>query len=65
VTVIEVSSGAVTVNVADPPIVPDVAVMVTVPWATPVASPPLTVATELADVVHVAVVVRFCVEPFV
>jgi hypothetical protein len=64
VTEIEVSSGAVTVNVAEPLIVPEVAVTVAVPCAMLVASPPLlTVATEVADDVHVDVLVRFCVVP--
>jgi hypothetical protein len=63
VTEIEVSSGAVTVNAAEPPMAPEVAVIVAVPCATPAASPPLTVATEVDDEVQVAVVVRFWVEP--
>jgi hypothetical protein len=63
VTAIEVSTGAVTVNVADPLIVPDVAVMVALPCATPEASPALTVATEVADEVQLALVVKFCVLP--
>ena len=61
-TAIEVSNGAVTVNVAEPLIVPDVAVTVEVPGAVLVASPPLlTVAIEFADDVQVAVLVKFCV----
>lgn len=60
----EVSTAAVTVNVAEPLIVPDAAVIVVDPWATLVASPPLlTVATEVAEDVQVAVLVRFCVVP--
>jgi hypothetical protein len=61
VTAIEVSTGAVIVNVAVPLIVPDLAVIVVVPCATPVASPvwTLTVATEVLEEVQFAVVVRF------
>jgi hypothetical protein len=63
-SVIAVNSAAVTVNVAEPWIVPDVAVIVAVPFATLVASPPpLTVAIVAADEVQVAVLVRFCVVP--
>ena len=62
VTEIEVSTGAVTVNVAEPLIVPEVAVIVAVPWAALVASPPLlTVAVDVAEEVQIAVPVRFCV----
>jgi hypothetical protein len=64
VTETEVKTEAVTVNVAEPLIVPDLAVMVVVPWAMLVANPPLlTVATAVADEVHRAVLVRFCVLP--
>jgi hypothetical protein len=64
VTEIEVNTAAVTVNVAEPVIVPEVAVMVAIPGATLVASPPLlTVAMEVADEVQVAVLVRVCVVP--
>jgi hypothetical protein len=64
VTAIEVNTAAVTVNVADPVIVPEVAVMVAVPWATPVAKAlMLTVAIEVADEAQVAVLVRVCVVP--
>jgi hypothetical protein len=64
VTEIDVNSAAVTVNVAEPLIVPDLAVMVAVPGATPVANPPvLTVATAVVEEVHLAVLVRFCVLP--
>ena len=64
VTEIEVSTAAVTVNVAEPLVVPDLAVMVALPWATLVASPPLlTVAIDCAEDVQVAVLVRFCVVP--
>lgn len=51
-----------TVNVAEPLIVPEVAVMVAVPCATLVAKPDaLIVATEGLDDVHVTV--RFCIVP--
>src|ERR1700691_2112106 len=64
VTAIDVSTAAVTVSVAPPWMVPDVAVITTAPFATLVAKPPLvTVATVAADEVHVAVLVRFCVVP--
>jgi hypothetical protein len=64
VTAIEVKTAAVTVNVAEPLIVPDLAVTVVLPCATLVASPPLLmVAIDLAEEVQVAVVVRFCVVP--
>jgi hypothetical protein len=64
VTEIEVNTAAVTVNVAEPLIVPEVAVIVVLPDATLVASPPLlTVAIEVAEEVQVAVEVRVCVVP--
>jgi len=54
----------VTVNVAEPLIVPEVAVIVAVPCATLVAKPlPLMVAIEVAEEVHVAVLVRVWVLP--
>jgi hypothetical protein len=60
----EVSTAGVTVNVAEPLIVPDKAVMVALPCTTLVASPPLlTVAIGVAEEVQVAVLVRFCVVP--
>lgn len=63
-TVIEISSGAVTVNVAAPLIVPEVAVIEADPFATLVASPPLlTVATAFAEDDQIAVLVRFCFVP--
>jgi hypothetical protein len=53
----------VTVNVAEPLIVPDLAVMVVLPFATLVANPPLLmVAIDFAEEVQVAVV-RFWVVP--
>jgi hypothetical protein len=64
VTEIEVKTAAVTVNVAEPLIVPEVAVMVVLPVATLVASPPLlTVAIEIAEEVQVEVEVSVCVVP--
>jgi hypothetical protein len=55
---------AVTVNVADPLIVPEVAVIVADPGAMVVAKPlPLMVAMEVAEDVQVAVPVRFLVVP--
>jgi hypothetical protein len=65
VTEIEVRTAAVTVNMAEPLIVPEVAVIVAVPGATLVANPVwvLIVATEVFDDVQLAVVVRFCVVP--
>ena len=52
-----------TVTLADPLTPPSVAVMVTVPGATPVVSPAVTVATAPSVVVHAASAVTFCVEP--
>ena len=65
VTAIDVSTAAVTVSVAVPFTVPEVAEIVTVPAATPFASPvwmPI-VAFAVLDDVQFAVAVRFCVEP--
>jgi len=60
----EVKTGAVTVNAAEPLIVPDVAVIVVPPCAMLVASPlALTVAVGEDDDIHVAVLVRSCVLP--
>ena len=66
VTVIELSDAFVTVNVDVPDTLPEVAVIVVVPPATPKARPfvPLVlliVATAAADELHVTEVVRFCV----
>jgi hypothetical protein len=64
VTEIEVNTAAVTVNVAEPLIVPDLAVIVALPCATLVARPPLlTVAIDVAEEVQVALLVRFWVVP--
>ncbi len=41
---------------------PSAAATVVVPWAIPVRSPALTVATVLGDVDHIADVVTFCVD---
>ena len=61
---IEVSTGAVTVNAAEPLIVPEVAVIVVAPCALLVASPPpLTVAIDVAEELQVTELVRFCVLP--
>ena len=63
-TEIETSTGAVTVNVADATIVPELALMFAIPWVRPVASPALfTVAIAGADDVQFTVLVRFCVLP--
>jgi hypothetical protein len=54
---------AVTVNVVEPVIAPEVAWIVVVPCATLVAKPPaLIVATFVPEELHVAVAVRSCVE---
>lgn len=65
VTAIEVRTAGVTVNAADPWIVPEVAVIVVAPIATAVASPEWAgiVAVAMEDEVHVADRVRFCVVP--
>jgi hypothetical protein len=60
----EVNIAAVTVRLAVPEIVPDMAVIVEVPTATPCASPVvLTIATGLADDFHVADALRSCMLP--
>ena len=60
VTEIEVNAAALTVNVAEPLMVPDLAVIVALPCAMLVANPALlTVAIDVAEEVHVAVLVRF------
>jgi len=49
----DVKTGGVTARAAEPLIVPEVAVIAVVPWATLLASPPLPmVATEVRDEVH-------------
>lgn len=60
----DVNTAAVTVSVADPLIVPEVAVMVAVPCSMVVARPVLfTVAMEVAEDVQVTLSVRFWVVP--
>jgi hypothetical protein len=64
VTEIEVNTAAVTVNVAEPLMVPEVAVITAVPGDTLVASPLVpTVAIDVAEEVQVALPVRLCVVP--
>jgi hypothetical protein len=63
-TDIDTNTGDVTANVAEPVIVPEVAVIIVLPGLTLVASPLLlTVAIVVADEVQVAVLVRFCLVP--
>jgi hypothetical protein len=60
VTAIDTNTGCPTVSVAEPLIVPDAAVIVADPGATLVASPPpLTVATDVAEELQVALPPRF------
>ena len=62
----EIKIAGVIVNVAELLMLEEVALMFALPLAIPVATPPLvTVATEFAEEVHVAVAVRFCVVPLV
>ena len=62
VTAIDTSVAAVTVRPVDPLIEPEVAVMVALPEAAPVARPPaVTLATPALLELHVADAVRFCV----
>jgi hypothetical protein len=62
VTAMETSVAVVTVKEAEPLMEPLVAVTVVEPVATPVARPLAeTVATPVGEVVHVAVLERFCV----
>jgi hypothetical protein len=64
VTAIELNTAAVTVNVADPLIVPEVAVIVADPCPTLVANPMLlTVAIEVAEDDQVTLSVTFPVVP--
>jgi len=66
VTAMETKVGAVTVRSVDPPIVPEVAVIVAAPAATAVANPAeLMVATLAAEEVQVAEFVRLAVLPSV
>jgi hypothetical protein len=60
VTAIEVNTAAVTVNLAEPLIAPDVAVMVALPGARLVANPALlTVAIDVADELQLTLLLRF------
>jgi hypothetical protein len=59
VTLIELTAGGSTVNVAVPLIEPEVAVSVTVPCVSAVATPPLTVAIAMFDELQVALLVKF------
>ena len=62
---IEVSTAAVTVNVAEPRTVPETAVMFAFPCATHVAKPVLTlmVATDVAEDDQLTIFVRLRVVP--
>ncbi len=61
VTAMDTRVAAVTVSVVVPLTLPDVALMVEVPVATAVASPPaVMVATLVVAELHVAVLVRSC-----
>jgi hypothetical protein len=59
----ETSVAGVTVKPVDPLMLPEVAVTVAEPGATAVANPAVTVATEAADELQVAELVKFCVVP--
>jgi len=62
VTAIDCSVAAVTVSTVEPTTDPEVALIVVVPIATAVASPPvLIVAVPVVPEAHVTMVVRFCV----
>jgi hypothetical protein len=64
ITAIETRVGAFTVKTADPPTVPNVAVMVDVPAAMEVANPTeLMVAALVAEEVQLAELVRLAVVP--
>jgi hypothetical protein len=64
VTESEFKTAAVTVSVAEPVIAPDLAVMVVVPWTRVLANPlALIFAIVVADELHFAELVRFCVLP--
>ncbi len=65
-TVMEVSTGAVTVNAAEPLMLPEAAVMVAAPCEMPLAKPlALIVAMDGSNELHCTVLVRFCVLPLV
>ena len=62
VTAMDCSVGAVTVSNVEPTIEPEVALIVLVPAATPVARPPtVMVAVVVVPEAQVAEAVRFCV----
>ena len=64
VTAIEVRTGAVTVRPAEPLMLPEAAVIVADPCATPVARPTLVIeATPVAEELQVTAPVTFCVVP--
>jgi hypothetical protein len=66
VSAIETKVAGVTVNVATPVMLPEVALMVAVPAATLLARPLLaTVATFMAEEFHDTELVKFCVLPSV
>jgi len=63
VTAIDTSVAAVTVRVVEPVMPAETALIVLVPAATPVANPPaVIVATVVVTELHVAPLVKFCVE---
>ena len=63
-TAIDTSVGGVTVSVVLPVTVPEVADMVVLPTAVPLASPAVvTLAIAGDNELHVAEAVRFCVDP--
>ena len=63
VTAIDTTVGAVTVNVVEPAILPEVAVIVDLPTATPFARPAaVIVAVAAVPELQVTLPVRFCVE---
>ena len=63
VTEIDCSTGAVTVNIVEPETAPTVALMLLVPAATPLASPPaVMVAVAGVPEVQVTDAVMFCVD---
>jgi hypothetical protein len=62
-TEIETSTAGPIVRFVEPTMLPSVALIVVVPWATPVATPPDVIVPAAVDEAHVTLVVRFCVEP--
>ena len=62
VTAIDTNAGELTLSVAEPLIVPEVAVIVVLPWAMEEAKPELlTLATVGDDEVQLTELVKFCV----